>query len=365
MFITERLCGVFLYIVVLLFFCYMLFVEKRNHYFRILFAYCIVLAIMAYFFIPISDSDISRWAPIIDQWTRLPLNEMAKYSFQMSSTPLAYLYMYALGRLGGYKLVMAITALLTYGNVFYILGHYAASKKIPGIDVAITLFFYMAGGIFIDVISDVRYMIAFSFLALSIYRENFCKQKKIISFIFYLVAALFHLTAWAVILIRIIGLVLNRAVSMRNRIISILVIVIVTVIVYSRISGYLLSAYNKLESYLTIQHYSYIWEFIISLLIICTLLIVLRKSSYHRYIKREYLELYKLFLFFSIISIIEFNMFHRMTALDAIISMPVILEYLSHSNTIIRKRNLVIISLFVLLVACSRGHLCSYKFFIL
>ena len=365
MFVIERFAGVFLYSFVLVVICYSICCEKRKRYTHYFFIYCGILSIMAYFFIPIVESDIYRWANIFKEWRLFTFQKIYMYATESSYTPLSYIYMYTLNRIGGYRLLMAVTALIVYGCIFYIMKDYAKKNEINRYVLALTLLFYMSSGIFIDVISDVRYMMAFAILAVCFYREIFYNQKTIVSIFFYLVAALLHVSAWAIIIIRFIALFVNKGLSIKKRVLSLGCLAIFSILFFGRIATYLSNMFEKLNSYLLRPHYSYFWEYLIGGIVLCYLIVVFRKSIRFKYGKKEYLEVLKVFIIFNIFSIVEFNMFHRMVALNSILFIPIIEEYLNNSNTKIRKQNLLLISFVVLLIACTRGHLCSYKFFVL
>ena len=71
---------------------------------------------------------------------------------------------------------------------------------------------------------------------------------------------------------------------------------------------------------------------------------------------------------FEIILIRSYSIFHRFVAASTMICAPLIgitVENWIENGKVVKVRNLIIVCLLILGLACVRGNLCGYKFFIL
>ncbi|WP_196342076.1 EpsG family protein [Paraclostridium sordellii] len=328
---------------------------------------------MAYKFIPAPGNDLYRLFDAMHYYAGQDFNGFIS-SIKESSTPAQVTYFYIIGKLKIDGLLAGITTFIFYSNIFYILKKFANRYSISSKNTALALLFFMATGSYMEVISGIRTMLGFSIVAVCFYKEIIEGKSIFKNALWYIIAMFMHSAALAAIIIRIVFLVMENSKSSYKKLKLFIVMIISIVLILKFGNRYIVSMSEKIVEYITIQDgYSYFWEYIIG--IIDILAIVFIQVSLYKTVNKnnEFVEVrnfYKFSNFVSIIVIIslfiEYNTFHRFVIFDSILISP-ILMFLLNSKV---KNNKVIyniifaISIFMLCIACSRGNLCSLKFFI-
>lgn len=378
MFLFERLFGVILYVFILLIISLVIMTSKKKYIGIVLFLYTILLSVMAYFYVPYSSADLYRVFQIMNGWKFIEFGQFAEYAFE-SSTPISELYIYLVGKIGNVNLLPAITAFIYYTNVFYILKKSNQKYNMSGLSVSIILFFVMATGDFVGVISGIRNHLAFSIIAVCIFRE-LVEEKAIIFHIpLYLIAALMHNAAFALVIIRFIFLAFQFSKKKSKKIFyfSFAIILITLISVYGE--TYITALTEKALNYFTGDPYKDIWGYLISISTNLTIFMLMKsrnKLKKHGIILSETQNIYrfsKLVLLLSVVSIFEFSTFARFTSLNVIICIPWILQLMNknlvesisfrNTKTIPNRTKIIAASCFILLIAGSRYNLSALKFF--
>ena len=213
-------------------------------------------------------------------------------------------------------------------------------------------------------------MLAFSLVVRHIYAELYESKSILKSIPYYIVAALLHSASIPLIGIRLFCSLFEKKRKAIGTVFSVLITVTVFGVAVMVGEDYIDASFDKASSYLKNDQYSYIWEHaiaVLSLLVVLYLLINLRKKNPGLYIKdKSAIRILYVLLLFQIVTIMSYTIFHRFVIVSSLLCIPIMLSYLTseHEQTRVKSRqNIVIVSLIILFLACTRGNLCGYKFF--
>ena len=112
---------------------------------------------MGFFYVPSPGADLYRLLQYMHGYARLSLSEIF-LKMQNDASPLSILYYFIIGKFNVDGLLPAVSAFITYSNIFYVFKqHIKNNEDIDRKNVALTLFFIMSTGFFIHAISNIRY----------------------------------------------------------------------------------------------------------------------------------------------------------------------------------------------------------------
>ena len=222
----------------------------------------------------------------------------------------------------------------------------------------------MSLGTYLEVISNIRCMTAFSIIIYCYFNEIFNKKSIIKHLPLYLISSTMHLAALAIIIIRFVIYPLQKK---KGKIFYAMLPISVILIIYIFYPNYINQIFFTESYYKEIVNYSYLPEYI--LMSIMTIYILFIKIIHWRsIISDENLKQINIFsiiiLLIMIINILEYSMFHRMGTLHFLINIPIMGKYIS---LLTKKDGLIfilLISVVILIVASLFGNLCGFKYFI-
>ena len=229
----------------------------------------------------------------------------------------------------------------------------------------------MEMGKFLEVISGIRTMLAFSFIALCCYNEFIEKKSIVKDILFYLIASLIHPAAMVLTLIRMVFLLFQKETKLLKKLFNFALLSVVLILTIKYGKEYLDLIFQKADTYLNGNVYSYVWEYIVSWICVLfsTYSLLFRKKDLIYDIDLNNLRKFNLFinviiLFFSF----EYSIFSRYQAFSNMIFIPIIGVILnnvfSEENKKNRKYMFVTILVLVLLffIVGLRGNLSGYKY---
>ena len=369
MFLLERLVGISLFAAVLLFMCFLISTCKSHRGVRVvLFCYTIVLSVMAFFYVPYVTADLYRIYGSLNYFRTFDFVSFLE-RYQNSSAPISDIYYWLISKTGENRLLPAVSSFITFSCIFYVFRKTMEKYKISEKNVAITLFFVMSTGIFITV-TGVRNIIAVSLVVFCFFRETVEKKFRLYHILLYIIAALMHNFAVAIILIRLIIPLFDRTMKAWKRIVYILFLAILSILLFANINELLESVFEKAMGYITGKMYSYTWGYIIGALILA--IVIINLIQYSKIRKGDVKDLNQLRLF-SIISIsiamlcfFEYSIFSRTSSiLLPVIYAPCFMLVLEKSKDSRFRNNVIIISVVIMVVSFLRGEMSGYKFFVL
>ncbi len=370
--LLERLAGVGLYVLVLGYYYNKVKYAEYKQIPKYLNHYLIILCIMAFLYIPGTSADLYRWRELADPWKYTSLSWFWEKRIIPSRTPLGYLLIYTCQMTGVDGLLPMVCAFGFFGSFFHILKCEIRREGRSQESIAIAMLFIMCSGVFLEVISGIRCLLSFAIALRCVYDELFEKKGFIKHIPFYIIASLLHNAALPLVGIRLMCMLFEKKRNLILTEINILSVVVITYLTITLGDDYIDSAFAKANLYTSKNIYTNIWEYAISTLGLLTLLWILwkYKKRYCDQWQNDMIGLRYILLTLAgdICFIRTYTIFHRYCIAALIISIPVLLSFLDVEGEIElykSRKILVVISLLILCVACVRGNLSGYKFFLL
>lgn len=376
MYLKERLFGIIVYLAIFLFILMLLSkTTKPKRIKRILIIYLIFMGIMGYYYLPGETADLYRAQTLIKyEYSTYTFKQIFKI-IERINYQIYPLYYWVFGKIGNVRLLPAITGMWCYGNIFYILYDSYIREKWSNKTLINCMLFIIMGGQFLEVISGIRSMLAFSLVALCIYREIY-KNKNIVKNIpIYIFAGLMHDAAFVLIGIRIAIMLIQKEKKFISYIKNILILIIIFIFVLKYGQNTINSILEHGSGYLNGNVYSNMWEYIVA--ISCDLIMIyslkVSKSILNQIQNEEIIIIRKIsiiYLIIDIIFIIEYSIFHRFRSFVMFIMIPII----GYNFNFIEKNNgkyfknyqkiFYLLIIFTILLTLVRGNISNLKFFL-
>ncbi len=371
--LIERLVGVGVYALALGYFYSKIRHSKSKRAIkRYINQYLTVLCIMAFFYIPGEAADLYRWRNLAEPWKETSFSWFWNNRVITSNTPLGYLLIYACQMTGVDGVLPMACAFGFFGNVFHIIKCESLRDNRRPDSIAVALLFVMSSGRYLEVISGIRCMLAFSIVFRFMYDEMYEGKSMLRSVPFYVFSVLLHNAAIPLIGIRMFCSLFEKKRSIVNNILNGLMTVALLIVGIIVGDDYIDAGFAKANSYMSSNVYSYGWEYVIVILSMTIIVVSMWKfmKRYPNVFKCEIKsERYLLILLAGeILTLGTYSIFHRFAAVSIVMSVPMLLSFLNCEYDNFRgksKRRIVIMSIFILFLACVRGNLCGYKFFLL
>ena len=369
MYLFPRLIGVFTYFVLTIFFFLLIRKSNKSKLSAILLIYALILAIMGFFYVPSESADLSRIWDTMRLFSNSSIKELSEFALS-TNIPTFYFFIHVISWTNLYNLLPAIVAFIFYINSFYIIKDYAKKKNFTSKTIALTIFVFMCFGQFLQVISGIRSLLAFSIIARCVYNEYINDKSILKNIIWYMLAATLHPAALAIILIHLmITLIISGKISKFKKLLTLLIILLM--LIFGQ--AYLNEMISAANSYLTEDSYSYIWEYIMAIAYLFLLAVTMINVNKDTLASNTYKKYIIVFSVITCIFISVYSIFQRYTVFISILASPLFMEAINkyESNTIDlqykSKKYLQLIflgSLALLVLACARGNLSGLKFFI-
>ena len=365
--LLERLAGVITYSAIVLIVFLLIKSSNSMRKMRISLNFCLfLLTILAFFFVPAQTSDLYRWRQLTPYWQGMSFPEFFSTKLRGSSYPIGLLYIYLLQHTRIEGLLPAFCAFVFFYNIFAIL-KLMAKKGAGENSIAVAFFFFMSTGRFLEVISGIRSLVAISILA-HVFCLEFVDKKPIWKGIVWgVVASLIHPLALIVLLIRMVFYIFQPSIHFFKRLLGIALDLCLLFLFYRFGRTYIDNAFDTATSYISSTQYSYIWEYIIASIVL--LLMVFFMTIVFRNRQRISKEMKTLaafnlcFLLLEIVFAFQYSIMHRLVTFSSIMMMPLLVYVFEQNPPKHLTRFVTLISVLILLLACSRGDMSSFKFF--
>ena len=373
MYLVERLISVATYVLLLIVFC--LYIKnkqvKGKKLSRTLKIYKWLLCIMAFFYIPPLEADLSRLTVEMHLFSAMSFSSILS-TVILSNDPVRILYMYFIGKIGVDGLLPVTSCFIFFSCIFKIIVDSSKRFNTDSKSIAFSLFLFMMLGKFLEVITGVRCLMALGIISYCIYEELVEEKKFIFHIPLYIFAVLMHQAAFALAIIRVMFLLFQKSKNGLKKVIN-YAIMVVLLILLLRTSIFSNGVMATFQEYVGKAGYFYIWEYLINLFTFFIYLITMIKF---KKVICGNVHLKNLFRFISFLSVFiaifffEYSIFTRYMAVLAALMIPIF-------NYVINKMNqekgayrnycfvLYIYMFFTFLMVCTRGNLCGFKFFIL
>lgn len=369
-FLAERLLGISAYLLLTLF-SYLAIKSAKSYedISRTLNITLLILCVMAFFYVPATSADLFRWRKIIANWDQMSFRQFFNSTMKTSSTPLAYLLFYITEKAGIPGLLPSFACFVYHLVVFSIIKSETKRRNLTAKAVSVVYFFFMSQGLFLGVISSIRNGLAFAIAAYCVYKDLVLKEKRL----FYCILSLFSIFIH-VSMVPLVAIYLSISVflgwSQTKWVNNFIKFLLFTPLVYYVInfrSDLIELVTEKAENYLSGNYYSYRWEFLIAIMAWgCMVYIIARyKKSFFDNNMTSLFVYCVVILVMVILLIKSYSIFHRFTNFVNVLAIPILLitcDGEMREGNIVFNRNILIISAAILLLACTRGDLCGYKF---
>lgn len=365
MYLYARLFGVITYCVSLIIICYLL--SKRNSNTKtILIIYCLLLSIMAFLFKPAYGNDLHRIFEVMEIYAK---EDFFVFIDRLKSFngPLSLIYFRIIGQFEIKGLLPFFTTIICYSNIFYVFYSYSRDNNISKKAQAISLLIIMCNSSFFECISGIRTMLAFSILLRCYYNENYKEKYLWKNIILYIVACMIHPIAIIITIVRFADYFRIKLLIKSER--NFLQIVILLFMVGSFIFigyRYINNTFIMAEKYLIEGKYTYIWENIITSLLFVLIFIfqnnITKNKSDEKLVRnKKYSRIYEIII---LGFCREHNIFFRINNYNLFLNIPIIL---TSTEKILNSKNenykfLILYTMMILILTCTRGNLCSLKF---
>ena len=377
MFLTERIIGIFVFAATLILISILISscnsIQKTK---KILIIYLLLLFLMGYFYCPYKTADLFYIENLIN--TNLKNKNLAEILtfFQNAGYRIFYIYYWIFGKIGNVRLLPATTAALFYGNCFYILYKSSIRFNLSSKSMSRTLLFFMAGGQFLEVISGIKSLLAFSIVALCCYKE-FVDNKSFISQLpLYLLASLLHDAALIAVGFRLFYLLFQKEKKIIVRIRNYLLFGIFIFLAFKYGKEIILGATNKGQGYINGTVYSNSWEYIIAvisdLFMIYSIFLINKITKIDIDLKnniRKLLHFITWLLLFDCVFVFEYSIFHRYRTFIMLLIIPlvgILFEKCKNKEYAFLNKYYAVFQLYFVLsmgLSLIRGNLSSLKFF--
>lgn len=346
-----------------------LWLLRKNTNIRMtLLVYTLILTALAYFFKPAETLDLYRLWAVAAHYKGLPLYEMIpKVAGDWNGAQLSHIYIAVLYNID-LHLIPAVTALLFYINIFYIIADYSIRKKINHVVVGLVVFFFMSRGVYGEVLNGIRSMLAFSFIARCVYNETYNGVNIVRNIPIYLLAAFFHQAALVLVGIRFVLYVLFEKHGF-NRIFYLIILIGICSVFFLYFNTNIVSAFNKADNYISNYIFAYGWEYafnsIYMLMCIWILFYPYNRPAYSDSFRKDRKFVGSIF-FICICLVVSYSIYHRFITFAGFVALPAILEALNIDWTTKHRRRcgvLLVLSVFMLLASGLRGNLNVLRFF--
>ena len=368
MFLFERLAGVGTFAIILVFVCFLISICKNNKSIGIiLFLYTIILSIMGFFFVPYITTDLYRIYEYLDYFRTLDFKTFFE-TYQNSSVVGGYVFYWLISKTGENRLLTAVSAFISFSCIFYLLRKTIKKYNISSKNVAITLFFIMATGVFITT-TGVRTIMSISLVAFCFFRETVEKKFRLYHILLYVIAAFMHNFTVVIILIRLLIPLFDNTKRIGKKTAYIISLGGIIAFMAFNMKDLLDAVYRRAQGYISGNAYSYFWGYIIGALILLAVLISLIQYSKIQKEENKDLNQFKLYSIVLMVISVAFSFEYSIFARTSSILLPIMyapcfmlsLEKSSDS----KRNNMIILLVAILVVSFLRGEMSAYKFFVL
>lgn len=376
MFLVERLFGISIYMLVLIFVCFLL-VKTNTSCRAALRFYLVCLCCMAFFYKPYITADLYRIFEQMNFFSTMEFDFFWKNFALESSIPLARLIFWFFGKIGYNELLPVFSTLFCYSLIFYVVNKTKQQFDISKQTVATELFFIMSTSMYISVIGGIRMMMALSMLTFSYFRMTIEKKIKIIDVLFFIASVFIHAMSFVVIGIVALTLLFESDRNVFKKIGYALGIGVAGCAFIVRFSDTVQGLFNKFLEYVLGDKHSDPWEYLMGVSIVIILILgfsefrIIRKSGNCAEVNK-----YNLAAIFCVVLAIcfnfEFSIFYRfgghLAVMFSIPTMMISMDRTSEKASIFFKMSnfrtmVILLSCIVVAISCTRGSLSSLKFF--
>jgi len=314
--------------------------------------------------------DLYRLWITADEYNKYEIPQMITKIFSGWTSPLGLVYVCVISRVD-HSLLPAVTAFMFYSNISYIAWDYYRKHNVSRSSFALVLLFFLSRGVYGEVVSGIRSMLAFSFVARCIYDEVYNNKSIIWNIPLYIIMALFHSTSMVAVGIWFVLKVIFEQKGYR-RLMYLAVLIAAVSVFYSRWGNIALRNLDVgLRRLSQGDSYSYVWEFAFNSIYMIISLVLIWKTTQGSQLSEDGTKLRIIttaIYGIAMLCITSYSIYHRFISFVTMLSIPVMIESINICDVqgrIVPKRNLFILSVLMMGMSCIKGNLNGIKFFII
>lgn len=369
MFIFERLVGVSIYAIVLALVMLLITSSRLSlkYIFRI---YILALVIMAVSYEPYVTADLYRIWELINYYGTLSFSELISNHLTVSITPAGALLFWLCGKTGWVQSVSAISVILCFSIIFYIIEDLSNRKGLQRKHTGLLVFCVMSTEVFIPVIAGIRMMIAITLILYCVYQEHKYKKFVIWHSALYFIAFTLHNMTIIIIGIIILTLVLSSNIGVIKKVI-VLGGALFSAVAFVAFSGELfVTLYEKGYYFLFDEEYVDKWEYLIAGISLFLSTLIVNYAKRNNTEETFFLRFCRITIVMAIVLVFQFSIFHRLVVeMMALMILPLLADVFSenaiNSKSSVRYNNIILLATLIFLLNATRGSLCALKFFVL
>lgn len=328
-------------------------IKKINWYYAIPIFMALILAILAYNFIPSEEYDLFRYYEWLNNFNIFNHKDTVNFIFGQGEF-LIMSYFYLIAKIGNYHLLQFFPVLIFYSIIFYIIFDYAKIKKYNKKKIILVTVFFLAMFRYSFAVCVFRYSLAYSIFSLGLYLE-FIKHNKVLSKILYIIPIFIHASSILLLLFRLILQIKNKKIIISLGIMLIFFLCfslpILNLIELIRLPNFLSYLVSKVKLYLLNEHISLNLQYLFR--IIQTLFLIFLGILCYNGKDENLIKYNKIFIIIGIFSILIFNyytIFMRIADFLLMLSPIILFQYLSCMDKINKRLRLILNCILIIFV---------------
>ena len=371
MFLFERIVGVATYSIIMIIACNGIGVSKERRSKYALIAYACMIGFLGLIYVPYETADLSRLLQYMHSWAYMDFETMIE-ACRNTTSPVYLLYFWIVGQFHIDGLLPAITAFLGYSLIFSCIWDYSQRNNCSNKQLALVVAFLMSTTLFMGFISGIRNSLATSLVFYAWYSEMYRNRSVLLVAPIYVIAALLHPAAIILIAYRLVLYFFQSESPMYKRLFNGFfgIVILVAFLIYG--DPYMSVIAEKGSSYLSGIHYSYVWEQLISAVEVIVVGVAVKRA--YRVLKTSPVDKSLLIMLISLLVLmvaaffINYTIFIRFSQFLLLWGLLPIIRVLKEEESLPKSKKkfsqmFVVVTILLLVLSCSRGSLCSYKFF--
>lgn len=165
----------------------------------------LTLAVMAYYYVPTADSDITRYFQWVELYSRYDFSYLIDSFFSGRQSFIAFsILCWFMGHYANMHLLPAFVVFTVFLIAQYITCKTAEDYKIPSKYTFAYIILILLGLGFYHVTNNIRNILAFSLIGLGVFRDVYQKKRDPLTYILYVIAFFLHSSSIALICLRFV-----------------------------------------------------------------------------------------------------------------------------------------------------------------
>lgn len=333
---------------------------KKIMYLILAFDFSFALAVLAYYWVPSKEYDLSRYYTWMDNMRIFKGDILVDYLFFSRGEPLTMGYFYLIALTNNYSLLPFFPTLIGYFIMFYIIIDYCQLKKYGNKMTIFLIILFISLFKYIFLVSGIRSTLAMILCVLALYKEFIKNNNKWYIKLLYFVALGIHNGIIALIFIRLL-INFKRILRMKVKTIVIFLFIAIAVsliflMIFSQQIEFLnmikekVFIYIEFETVITLQ---YFYRCIQLILHVYMLFLVWKNKIYdEKYNEnmKKYYKFLQILIIMCLMAFIYYNIWIRYLDFILFMELPIIADLLTSYKNKKNKEYLLLLMMLVIFI---------------